>query len=719
MLPQENYGGYQPTEEEQRELESNFLADLAIATGVGTVGAGAGIGFEVERRKRGGSQTRKQAFNELGTDAKTALEVLTGRTAFDRQSSGKEVKRGQQTGGSGNPDDGYRSIRNYAENSGRDSFFNIEKPTSMSDNSSNKKTGDAELGNYFPKNASANISDATINKKGSANTPPPTSTNSNSVGRFGNYEKNPLVQAAIAARDSFNASSEDFLSTERAFRTTRGMAAEGPRSDTAFSRIPLMDAYRDLLSGKKIPGTNVGFPFTYSDDHYNFRREENMNLLSRNAAQTTGSFLGRAASDFTNNGIRSLWWLLNAPQAVSDVVSEGLTGGANRYGLYGNELASYDEALRQNWIDPEGNPLNPSVGQVSDKTKNPYLQDQIRQVKANVPSPTQGDTSPRRDRVYARRRTGNNYSTLLALPAAIGINAGMGLNNPFGGADGYKAASPSQDDPTKTDNVLAEIGIKYILGRRGDILPWSEFQKVRPDVSKEEYMQYKGYKFDKGFDLNPFDDGDFNLGGILKGTDDSPYGGELMFLGKHLPTDTVLLPTAAAMGAAALGTALGQGGALNLDGLDEERARQNANKNALLINVGLEPDGDFIDSQTKELRSDVQTPGLNKNQRKDLANKLNKIDDRIEGIYNRSDLIEAINARDFTIRGTEVTDKSTGKVSQPDNLELKRQRSDRWRKRNPVALGVGMGLGALGVSSLIGNESERRRREENQRQNAY
>ena len=45
------------------------------------------------------------------------------------------------------------------------------------------------------------------------------------------------------------------------------------------------------------------------------------------------------------------------------------------------------------------------------------------------------------------------------------------------------------------------------MGRTGNLLPYDEFVKVRPDVSKEEYGRYKAFKFDKEDRLNPFDDG--------------------------------------------------------------------------------------------------------------------------------------------------------------------------------------------------------------------
>jgi hypothetical protein len=54
--------------------------------------------------------------------------------------------------------------------------------------------------------------------------------------------------------------------------------------------------------------------------------------------------------------------------------------------------------------------------------------------------------------------------------------------------------------------------------------------------------------------MNPFDDGNISLpGGVLRGTTDGIHGAEIQFLGRSLPVNTALLPTASAI----LGTALG------------------------------------------------------------------------------------------------------------------------------------------------------------------
>ena len=121
----------------------------------------------------------------------------------------------------------------------------------------------------------------------------------------------------------------------------------------------------------------------------------------------------------------------------------------------------------------------------------------------------------------------------------------------FGGYEGYEAVIPSAEDPTKTDNVVGEIAAKYLMGRTGNLLPYDEFKKVRPDVSKDEYMRYKAFKFDKDGDMNIFDDGQVTLPtGALKFAE---IRAELQFLGRSLPVNTALIPFAGAVGGAMIG----------------------------------------------------------------------------------------------------------------------------------------------------------------------
>ena len=85
------------------------------------------------------------------------------------------------------------------------------------------------------------------------------------------------------------------------------------------------------------------------------------------------------------------------------------------------------------------------------------------------------------------------------------------------------------------------------MGRTGNTLPYSEFSKVRPDVSPAEYRAYKAFKYDKGLDLNPLD-GDITLPtGVVKATTEGIHGPEIQFLGRSLPMTTGIVPFGSAL----------------------------------------------------------------------------------------------------------------------------------------------------------------------------
>lgn len=645
MVYQTGLSGYQLSDDENEEQQSG-INPLVSALGLSSAAAGGGFLIDTERRRRqGGPQGFKDAAQESVDDLKRALGVIRGRSEFDKT---KDIyEESKKIVNSPTAD---HASKQRAQDFLKD---NPVSPRSIRDFASNKQTAGS---NYFTPSRPEQV------------TP-------------GEYVKNPLTQIAVAARDAFQPSPEDFLSLERDYRTENGRTAEGPRSSVAFTRMPLVDAYRDLGSGAQLPGS-------YDSKQMAHREQHGLDLMKQNLAQKIGSTAGRSASDLViNNGIRSFWWLVNAPQAISDLVSEGTAGATNEYGLYGQDLFNYDEARERNLIDADGVPLNNSINYISDDTKSPYLQEKIIE-KREKASDKLRELGLKEDHfnnkkhfnVYGKRRTGNNLSTLLALPAAYGINAGLGLVNPLGGGDGYKAVLPSEDDPTKTSNVMGEIASKYILGRRGDILPWSEFKKVRPDVTKDEYMQYKAYKWDKGLDLNPFDDGDFNLfGGLIKGTDNGINGGEIQFLGKHMETDTVLTPSIAAALGAAAGAAYGKHGGMTYSGLAEGVGR--AESRASMIKNKAEKENRDLTNEEQKVLSALKSRNT-----------------RAENRVNISDNILS------TIPG----------------LRTPANRQKRLYGRSPVLTGLVGGFSALAGSSLIGHELERRRREEKvQQKNSF
>ena len=189
--------------------------------------------------------------------------------------------------------------------------------------------------------------------------------------------------------------------------------------------------------------------------------------------EAIGAVLGTIAADIAGDGMRNIWWFINAPQALTQVAAkQGIATGA--------------------WKDGAA-------------------PDRMMQVRMAA-----------------------------TLPAVLGISMGMGQ---FGRAPGFKAAVPSEDDPRQTDDVVSEALTRYFLGRSGRLLPYDEFVKERPDVSPEEYRQYKKYLFSNQ--------------GVLKATDEGILGPEVAFMGKSIPISTALPPAVAGLIGAGVGARRG------------------------------------------------------------------------------------------------------------------------------------------------------------------
>ena len=179
---------------------------------------------------------------------------------------------------------------------------------------------------------------------------------------------------------------------------------------------------------------------------------------------------------------------------------------------------------------------------------------------------------------------------------------------PFGGQEGYKAVAPDPEDPNKTTNPVVEVGAKYIAGRTGDLLPYDEFVKVRPDVSREEYNRYKAFKYEKPvLDLDPRD-GDVGVGGgFLKATSEGIHGPEIQMMGRSLPVTTGVIPFATALAGTAAGARYAKrpglggftGGMVGLTAgtvtgniIEQERRNRNARANAP-VTQALDPEGPY------------------------------------------------------------------------------------------------------------------------------
>ena len=343
-----------------------------------------------------------------------------------------------------------------------------------------------------------------------------------------------LQELANALREIQSAAAREFEVGSEENRRAMFEARE------AKGKSPEAPRFRQMAQAYRTPqALGAAFGRPQDPDYIDAREKLGIEFDVSTMPKRIGTGLGAIASDLIQDRGRGFYWLLNAAQATGDMIAEEVIARA-RPDLY-------------------------AVDKVDGKV---------------------------------RRRYGPTNVQALAAPAGYAINTGLGLMTPFGGAEGYKAAIPDAEDPSKTANVLAEVGAKYILGRTGDLLPYDEFVKVRPDVSKDEYQRYKAFKFDKRTDLNPFDDGNFGLGmGALKYTDEGIHGPEIQFLGRSLPMTTGVVPFATATAGSALGARYGgakpirrgfMGGVAGLLGgnvignaIEGERRRRNAAENEL------------------------------------------------------------------------------------------------------------------------------------------
>ena len=302
--------------------------------------------------------------------------------------------------------------------------------------------------------------------------------------------------------------------------------------------------------------------------------------LSNDPATRAGQVLGHLGADLTQDRSRELWWLLNAPQAVGNVLQEGVTNLVTK--------GKFEKASKQ--LDSMGNPLTMSNPDTA--VREGALDAQSGRLKKGY-----GMKDEDGEKVIYKRDFEPGHVNSLQIPVGLAINSGIGLMNPFGGQEGYKAVLPDEEDQSKTTNAIGEVAAKYILGRTGNLLNWDEFKKVRPDVSKDEYMRYKAFKFDKDEDYNLLDDGKASLGmGTLRYTNEGIHGQEVQFLGRSIPLTTGILPTMTAIAGTALGARRGRmpiqsgfiggmsgaiGGMAVGNSIEDERRRRNAAENKL------------------------------------------------------------------------------------------------------------------------------------------
>ena len=376
-----------------------------------------------------------------------------------------------------------------------------------------------------------------------------------------------LDRVKTGATSAFGEGKEDHRAALK-----RGLEAQGMETDsTMWSQMTGSNA--TITRARELMGMA---------DPAQVQARQSMGLgLSDDKATRIGQVLGTLGSDVVQDRGRSIWWLLNAPQATA------------------NDLN--DIALKKHAPDLYAADLQKGVNSFKSAVSAGLVDEKTGLTKKGVSSRKQmtGKTpggEPIFTTEYSKRRYEPGMVESLAIPAGIAVNSSIGLLNPFGGQEGYKAVFEDEDDASKTSNAVGEVAAKYILGKTGNLLPWDEFKKVRPDVSKGEYMAYKAFKFDNDFDANPMDGDLVAPAGILKYTDEGIHGPEVQFLGRSLPIATGIMPTAAAIAGTAYGarrggvrggltTGLLSTGAAMLTGsiIENERRKRNAAENGIQL----------------------------------------------------------------------------------------------------------------------------------------
>ena len=220
---------------------------------------------------------------------------------------------------------------------------------------------------------------------------------------------------------------------------------------------------------------------------------------------------GVVGADLAADGLRNIWWFLNAPQAVAQVAMfQGM----------------------RNATEQQARELNKAKGDV-------VVDDRAGLIR--------------------------NRNLRMAAAAPAWIATSLGIGN-FMRQPGYKAALPDPENPTQTTNPVGEFANRYFLGRTGSLLPYDEFVKERPDVSRQEYNAYKQYLFSG---KSP-----------IKATADGIQGPEVTFMGKSIPLATGIAPMVGAVIGARRGIKQGMRAVDAKGGYEKERKLLDAYRDA-------------------------------------------------------------------------------------------------------------------------------------------
>ena len=358
-----------------------------------------------------------------------------------------------------------------------------------------------------------------------------------------------------------------FLNDDTELRREVFNEAERQLKDREADQIPM----HDKMFGQHKFATTIRDIAGISDPiHREARARAGLGVGGDTWQQKTGTALGRLGADIASDNTRNIYWFLNALQAATNLGNEVVVSEANDQ-VRGTSPVKDERKPEQNL-------------EVNDATVSQAYKQGVTDRDGNLQPGYRKKVLKNGKRIYTQTNLPPSIPTLLGMPASMAVNSSLGLLNPFGGQEGYQAVVPSEEDPTKTANIISEVGQKYIMGRTGNLLPYDEFKKVRPDVSEDEYRRYKAFKYEKGLDLNPLDDGDITAPfGILKYTTDGIHGPEIQYLGRSLPVTTGVIPLASTFAGtyAGLKSVEKMGDFNNRSQADVERFRRQATRRGI------------------------------------------------------------------------------------------------------------------------------------------
>ena len=256
-------------------------------------------------------------------------------------------------------------------------------------------------------------------------------------------------------RDDYGIGQEDMRAAGYRKRELQGKQKEAPKM------VGMAEAHAGLNRAREIAGQ-------ISPEGQQALNEAGLNFRTDlSPAYRAGQIAGTVAGDITQDATRRFYWLLNAAQATGEVINELALATANP-ALYGRHtlkdkagnLYGYNTtaAVRDGIVVPKG----------------------VDEAGNSIYEPARGIQWDKEQGAYTKRNFEPGHVQSLAIPTGIAVNSAMGLLTPFGGAEGYKAVFPDDEDP------------KYV--------PWqektSQLYTVVPKEKSPEWNKFMRYLTD-------------------------------------------------------------------------------------------------------------------------------------------------------------------------------------------------------------------------------